>query len=230
MKSRVNEFVDVFPDFHSSPATDQIQRLVYFHTVLEGRESVNVTELERLFDFAGLPIPRNMPKLLAYLCGKGAKLLGRNGEFSLRRHVSKQIGQDMGIAAPPSINGVTAFDFQGRVFSDLKVSALVCEIKKCYANQCWNACGLLIRIVIERTLDSVDPAIKQKVGLKDKINFAKSLGAAFSKSMREALDHLHGAKIVGDIAAHHSKIILEKPDIDVILPAFRMLIKEVKSV
>jgi hypothetical protein len=51
-----------------------------------------------------------------------------------------------------------------------------------------------------------------------------------SKSVREALDGLQGAKIIGDIAAHHSKIILDKNDVDLALPAFRMLIKEVSTV
>ena len=88
---------------------------------------------------------------------------------------------------------------------------------------------MLIRIIVERTLDTIDAAIKAKSGLRDKINACRGL-AALSKSLREALDGLQSAKIFGDIAAHHSKILLDKPDVDLVLPAFRVLIKEAKTI
>jgi|SRR5208282_5797628 hypothetical protein len=233
MKESVNEFVDLFPNFHSLGQTAQIVRLVYFHAVVEARESVNKDELERLFKFTNVPVPKNLSQLLTYLCNKGEKLINADGEFSLRREVRKEIEQEVrglrGSAAPPRIEGGSPFDFGGRVFSDAKVGALLEELKKCYPQQCWNACGLLIRIIVERTLDSVDASVKAKNGLRDKINVCRGL-SQLSKSLREALDGLQGAKIIGDIAAHHSKILLDKSDIDLALPAFRVLIKEVKGI
>ena len=79
MKQRVNEFVDLFPDFHSQEKTGQIVRLVYFHAVEEARESVSRDELERLFKLADLPVPENLMQLLLYLCRKGAKLIRAGG-------------------------------------------------------------------------------------------------------------------------------------------------------
>jgi hypothetical protein len=233
MKERVNEFVDLFPGFHSLGATAQIVRLVYFHAVEEARESVNKDELTRLFKLADVPVPNNLPQLLTYLCGKGQKLINAEGEFSLRREVRKEIEDEVrglrGSAAPPRLDGGSPFDFGNRVFSDVKINALLEELKKCYPQQCWNACGLLIRIIVERTLDAVDAAVRAKTGLRDKINACRGL-AQLSKSLREGLDGLQGAKIFGDIAAHHSKIVLDKPDVDLVLPAFRVLIKEVKTI
>ena len=233
MKDRVNKFVDLFPDFHSLKSTAQIVRLVHFHVVEEGRDSVSRDELEHLFRLSDVPVPRNLLQLLAYLSGRGKKLINNNGEFSLRRETRKEIEGEVrglrGTAAPPKLDGGSPFDFGYRVFSDVKIRTLLHELKRCYPQECWNACGLLIRIVVERALDTVDASVKSKTGLKDKINACRGV-TTLSKSLPEALDGLQGAKILGDIAAHHSKIILEKPDVDLVLPAFRVLLKEVKTI
>ncbi len=233
MKQKVNEFVDLFPDFHSLDQTAQIVRLVYFHAIEEGRESINRGELEHLFQLADVPVPKNLSQLLVYLCGKGEKLINSKGEFSLRREVRKEIDREVrerrGSAAPPRLDGGSPFDFGAKTFTDPKIAALLVELRKCYPQQCWNACGLLIRIIIERTLDTVDASVKAKIGLRDKINACRGL-TVLSKSTRESLDGLQGAKIIGDIAAHHSRILLDKSDIDLVLPAFRVLIKEVGTV
>src|ERR1017187_10311567 len=233
MKQRVNEFVDLFPDFHSLDQTAQIVRLAYFHAIEEGRESVNREDMERLFQLANVPVPKNLAQLLAYLCGKGQKLINANGEFSLRREIRKEIDHEIrglrGSMAPPKVDGGSPFDFAGRSFTDAKVGALLDELRKCYPLGCWNTCGLLIRIIVERTLDTGDAGVKSKTGLRDKINACRGM-TVLSKSLREALDGLQGAKIIGDIAAHHSKILLDKPDVDLALPALRVLIKEVKTI
>jgi hypothetical protein len=98
MKEKVNEFVDRFPDFHALAPSDQVLRLIYFHAVVNGRESINTPELKHLFGLAGLRTPKNLPKLLAYLCGRGAKLISSKGEFSLRREVQKSIEEELGTA------------------------------------------------------------------------------------------------------------------------------------
>ncbi len=233
MKDRINEFVDLFPGFHSLGPTAQIVRLVYFQAIEEARESANKHELEHLFRFADVPVPRNLAQLLTYLCGRGRKLISSNGEFSLRREVRKEIEQEVstlrGSTIPPKLDGGSPFDFGPKVFTDTKIAALLVELRKCYPQLCWNSCGLLIRIIVERTLDTVDVSVKAKIGLRDKINACRGL-SALSKSTREALDGLHGAKIMGDIAAHHSKVLLDKNDIDLVLPAFRVLIKEVSTI
>ena len=86
-----------------------------------------------------------------------------------------------------------------------------------------------MRIVIERTVDSVNPAVKAKSGLKDKLNKCREL-TTLGKSVRESIDHLHGAKIIGDIAAHDSKIVVDEPDISLALPHFRLLLKSITAV
>ncbi len=233
MKERVNEFVDLFPNFHSLGPTAQIVRLVYFHAIEEARGSINKDELDRLFKLSDVPVPKNLPQLLTYLCGKGEKLINSKGEFSLRREIRKEIEQEArglrGSVVRPKADGGSPFDFGSRVFTDAKVAALIDELKRSYPQECWNACGLLVRIIVERTLDTVDAGVKAKFGLRDKINGCRNL-AALSKSLREALDGLHGAKIIGDIAAHHSNILLDQADVDLVLPAFRVLIKEVKTI
>lgn len=233
MKERVNEFVDLFPNFHNLGPTAQIVRLVYFHAIEEARESINKDELDRLFKLADVPVPKNLPQLLTYLCGRGQKLMNAKGEFSLRREIRKEIEQEVrglrGSVVPPKLDGVSPFDFGSRVFTDAKIEALLDELRRSYPQACWNACGLLVRIIVERTLDTVDAAVKAKFGLRDKINACRSI-TTLSKSLREALDGLHGAKIIGDIAAHHSNILLDQADVNLVLPAFRVLIKEVKTI
>lgn len=234
MKQRINDFVDLFPDFHNFSATQEILYVIYFHTVEENRESANQSEIEILFRLAGLPIPKNLGQLLGYLCGRGAKLLRPNrGEYKLRREVKREISEKLRTLReePASIvvpnNG--PFEFKDRTFTDKKIAALLDELRRCQATQCWNACGLLMRIIIERTVDAVDPAVKAKSGLKDKLNKCREI-STLGKSVRESIDHLHGTKIIGDIAAHDSKIVVDEPDINLALPHFRVLLKSVTTV
>src|ERR1035438_4294791 len=85
MKLRVGEFVDLYEDFAERGPSEQIVRLIYFHTVLEQRETISKDQIARLFDFAELPCPKNLPQLLSYLHREGKKLLNKKGEFSLHR-------------------------------------------------------------------------------------------------------------------------------------------------
>jgi hypothetical protein len=234
MMSKANNWVDQFPKFHELSATEQIVRLAYFHTVEEKRETVSKQELERLFGFVKVPTPRNLPQLLAYLSGKGSRLIGASGEYSLRREVRQDIVAELekltGNRAPQKIGPVPAFEFPGKVFKDRKVEVLLEEAKKCYANECWNACGILMRIVLERTLDSVDPRMKATGGLKDRLNLGISTVGLFSRTIIDTLKELRSAKLVGDIVAHHSHIVLDKHDIDLVAPSLKMLLKEVTTI
>lgn len=233
MKHRINEFIDVFRDFHVFDDGDQILYMIYFHAV-EGRESADQSEIENLFRLAGLTVPKNLGQKLGFLCGRGGKLLPPNkGEYELHREVRRTIGEEVRLArkvpSPIVIDDNGPFDFKGRAFTDKKVAVLVDELRKCYATQCWNACGLLMRIIIERTVDTVDPAVKAKSGLKDKLNKCREI-TTLGKSVRESIEHLHSAKIIGDIAAHDSKIVVDEPDISLALPHIRVLLKSVTTV
>ncbi len=234
MKSKANEWVDQFPEFHKLSSTEQIVRLVYFHTVEEGRGTVSHEELNRIFEFIEVPTPDNLPQLLFHLCGRGKRLVKRDGEYSLRREVRKRIEEELarlsGTRPPVVLGHVAVFEFPGRVFADAKVRILLEEARRCYATECWNACGILTRIVIERALDSVDAAIKAVNGLRDKLNYSTANPSFFSKSIVEGLKELKGAKLIGDIVAHHSNITLDKHDIDVVAAPFRMVLKEIKTV
>jgi hypothetical protein len=234
MKSKVNQWVDQFPGFHELNDTEQIVRLVYFHTIEEKRETVTKSEIEQLFEFVDLPVPANLAQMLVYLAGKGNRLINKSGEYSLRREVRQSIETALdairGVQAPPKVAPVPAFEFPGRAFKDKKVEVLLLEATRCYGNQCWNACGILMRIVLERTLDSADPRLKATPGLKAKLNAGTSTPGIFSKTIVDALRNLGTAKLLGDIVAHHSTIVLDKPDVDLVAPSLRMLIKEVTTV
>ena len=235
MKTKVSDFVDLFPEFHNLEDTQQILRMVYFHTIEEARESVNKEELNRLFHFAELSTPKHLEQKLGYLCGKAKKLRCQESEYSLERPIRLAIQEEVntvrGNLPQPEVAVDEKFEFPGKVFKDAKIQKLLEESGKCYAMECWNACGILIRIVIERALDAIDPSVKAKNGLKDKINFASSAsGLLISKSMQDGLKHLHGAKLVGDIVAHHSSTTLDEGDISAVIPQFRMLIKDVKTI
>lgn len=234
MKQRINDFVDLFPAFHRLDAMQQILYMIYFHAVEEGRESANQSEIESLFRLAGVPVPKNLGQKLGYLCGRGAKLLPPSkGEYELRREVEREIDEEVramrGQVAPIVIDENGPFEFKGRAFTDQKVATLLDELRRCHATHCWNACGLIMRIIIERTVDTVDPAVKAKSGLKDKLNKCREV-TSVPKSVRESIEHLHSAKIIGDIAAHDSKIVVDEPDINLVLPHFRVLLKCVTTV
>ena len=91
---------------------------------------------------------------------------------------------------------------------------------------CWNSCGILMRIILERALDRKSAEVKRKTGLKDKINFCLS-NNVFGKSVAEALQKLnHSTKITGDIVAHDSSLLLEENDVTIAIVPFRVLIKD----
>ena len=119
------------------------------------------------------------------MCTKGKKLIACDGEFRLRREVIREIGgriRDLrGSAIPPRFDGGSPFDFGARAFVDVKIAALLQELRKCYPQECWNACGLLIRIIVERALDTADAGVRSKVGLRDKINSCRGLGVLFQE-------------------------------------------------
>jgi hypothetical protein len=234
MKLKANEWVDQFPNFHDLNDTEQIVRLVYFHTIEEKRDTISRAELQQLFEFVDVPIPDSLPQMLTYLSGRGNRLINRSGEYSLRREVRQSIQTELetitGRQPPPKIGPVPAFEFPDRVFKDKKVEILLAEAKRCYANECWNACGILMRIVLERTLDTANPNVKATSGLKGKLNVGISTGGIFSQTIVDTLKELKSAKLVGDIVAHHSSVVVDKSDVDLVAPSLRMLIKEVTTV
>lgn len=92
---------------------------------------------------------------------------------------------------------------------------------------CWNSCGILMRIILERSLDGKDISIKNKNGLKNKINFCLSSGV-FGKSVSEALKKLdNSTKIAGDIVAHDSNILVTRDDIELAIIPFRILLADI---
>ena len=228
------KFLDLWSNFHDLPQTDQITRLIYFATEFGGYDSLSQQALQNLFTSACLPVPTNLYQLLRHLYEK-ERVLTTLDTYKLTRAEKKKIEVEVRVRLPGAVGPadkeyLTPFDFGDRSFSDIKIKTLLHELSICYSQQCWNASGILMRIIIERTLDSVDPAVKNKSGLRAKLNYCISANGLFSKSLHESLAHLQGAKIIGDIAAHHSSILLEKTDIDIAIPHFRMLIKEVKTI
>jgi len=111
--------------------------------------------------------------------------------------------------------------------TDKKIYTLGVETNKNWQLECWNACGILMRIILERALDRKDIRIRQKMGLKDKINFSFTT-SVFNKSIKEALKKLDlSTKITGDIVAHDSNILLSKNDIELAIVPLNILLKDV---
>jgi hypothetical protein len=111
---------------------------------------------------------------------------------------------------------------------DKKVYILGVELNQNWQIQdCWNSCGILMRIILERVLDRKDNDIKNKSRLKNKINFCLS-SSIFGKSVLEALKKLdNSTKITGDIVAHDSNILLSKNDIELAIIPFRVLLTDI---
>ncbi len=110
---------------------------------------------------------------------------------------------------------------------DRKISILGYEANFNWQAGCWNGCGILMRIILERILDKKDIKIKQIEGLEKKINYCL-LNKIFGKSLLGALKKLqHSTKITGDIVAHDSNILLGKEDIELAIVPLNMIIKDV---
>lgn len=112
--------------------------------------------------------------------------------------------------------------------ADKKVYILGIELNQNWQIQnCWNSCGILMRIILERVLDKKNNDIKNRTGLKNKINFCLS-SSIFGKSVLEALKKLdNSTKITGDIVAHDSNILLSQNDIELAIIPFRVLLADI---
>lgn len=110
---------------------------------------------------------------------------------------------------------------------DKKVHILGVELNQNWQIQrCWNSCGILMRIILERVLDRKNGDVKNKNGLKNKINFCLNPNI-FGKSVAEALKKLdNSTKITGDIVAHNSNILLSQNDIELAIIPFRILLAD----
>jgi len=236
VKSKINQWINQLPKFQELPDTDKIVRLAFFHTVEERRGTVSRLEIEILFDFIDVRVPTNLRRLLAHLSRPDGPLIKKaDGEYSVARSAQNEIRGELAVpvraVAAAAHAPVAAFEFPDKNFRDAKVRVLVAECKQCYGQGCWNACGILMRIILERTLDSLNAQVKALRGLHDKLNFciANNPGG-FAKTAIEGLKELKGAKLIGDIVAHHSNITLDRHDIDVVVIPFRLLLKEATTI
>jgi hypothetical protein len=130
--------------------------------------------------------------------------------------------KDQPSAKPQTVAGNNPFAIASP--DDKKVEILLAELRRCYDAECWNACGILLRIVTERALDGVEAACKKKKGLGNKLNYCSNESQEFGQSVKEALRNLLAGKITGDIVAHDAVIVIDRPDIDLVAPYFRHLI------
>lgn len=133
------------------------------------------------------------------------------------------------IISPETQNFILGNSVLGKIKkTDKKIHQLGLELNHNFSfKNCWNSCGILMRIILERALDQKSAEIKRKTGLKDKINFCLS-NNVFGKSVAEALQKLnHSTKITGDIVAHDSNLLLEEDDITIAIIPFRVLIKDI---
>jgi len=109
---------------------------------------------------------------------------------------------------------------------DKKIFVLGSEANFNWQANCWNACGILMRIILERVLDRKSNRIKQRRGLEQKINCCLS-NKIFGKSVSDALKKLHhSTKITGDVVAHDSNILLNQSDIELAIVPLNMLSKD----
>lgn len=111
---------------------------------------------------------------------------------------------------------------------DNKVYVLGTELNQNWNSKiCYNSCGILMRIILERSLDRKDSNIKNRIGLKNKINYCLSSNV-FGKSVLEALKKLdNSTKITGDIVAHDPNILLVENDIELAIIPFRLLLTDI---
>lgn len=109
---------------------------------------------------------------------------------------------------------------------DNKVYVLAREVNTSWETGCWNSCGILMRIILERALDKKRSDLRSE-GLKRKISVSLS-DKTFGKSVAEALSKLdNSTKISGDIVAHDSNIILDKNDIELAIVPLNVLLKDI---
>jgi len=110
-----------------------------------------------------------------------------------------------------------------KIPKNAKAATLSEELRRCYANGCWNSCGILIGILIERALDAIELKCQTERGLSKKLSYCLNQSSEFGQSLKDCLRHLMAAKVTRDIVAHDSAILLDKPDVDIVIPYFRHL-------
>lgn len=225
----LSSFIDKIGDFESLSETDKILNLTYFYTQIDNAPSINIDELKSLFIDADLGVPRNLRQLVAYLVKKRKLFPVSPTNWRLNLKEKKRIktslfdiNQRGRVPQPASF-----LKFNLKIINDKKIKVLLKELAIIYKDKCWNASGILIRIILERLLDRKEAKVKARKGLENKLDYCISNNNLFGRSIRECLKQLRNAKIIGDIVAHDSSIILDQGDIDICLPALRILVKDI---
>lgn len=126
-------------------------------------------------------------------------------------------------ASRPKTRPGNPFDGLGSS-KDNKAEVLLEELRRCFEAECWSACGILMRILLERAIEAVEPACRAKKGLGAKLDFCIGQRTKFGQSMTDVLRHLKAAKLTGDIIAHDSTLVVEQTDVDISAPYLRHLI------
>lgn len=229
MSRTLFSFIDRIDDFESLSETDKILDLIYFYTQIDKAPSINMDELKSLFLDADVGVPRNLRQLVAYLLRKRKLFPISPTNWRLNLKEKKRIVASLiDISKKGKIAQPASFlRFNLKVINDKKIKVLLRELAITHKGKCWNASGILIRIILERLLDRKNAKVKAKKGLDNKLNYCISNNNLFGRSIRESLKQLRNAKIVGDIVAHDSSIILDQGDVDICLPSLRILVKDI---
>lgn len=229
MSRNLSSFIDIIDNFESLSETDKILNLTYFYTQIDKAPSINIDELKSLFIDTDVGVPKNLRQLVAYLLRKHKLFPVSPTNWRLNLKEKKKIAASLvGISKKEKITQPASFlRFNLKVVNDKKIKVLLKELAITHEDKCWNASGILIRIILERLLDRKDAKVKVKKGLNNKLNYCISNNNLFGRSIRESLEHLRNAKIIGDIVAHDSSIILDQGDVDICLPSLRILVKDI---
>lgn len=112
---------------------------------------------------------------------------------------------------------------------DPRISEFLSELNACWKVEAPNACMLLIRALMNNSLDYYYKDTEKKIGdgLKGKLNFFIK-NESLEKTVKEAMVHLlMNAKIFGDIAAHSRDTLITMSDVDHCRAALKIFLTKI---
>lgn len=233
----LDAFVHQFKDFDAFTASNKIDLLVYYHTVVKGKEGVSAKDIEVSFDELKAAKYSNIPQYLKNntkkVKDKRAKFIWQKGAYHLERSKKSEI--DALLNAPQVIVPTDNY-FPLELFNNTRgyLVTIAHQAAACYDQGLYDACSVMTRKLLEVLIieaferHSISAKLKNS---NDNFYYLSDLIEIFKAETiwnigRNAKNSLPNLKKMGDLSAHNRRYISRKSDLDKLKDDLRIVLEE----
>lgn len=222
---------------------DQAKLLCFYHYKDNGERTFTASRISEIMVNAGFNAPNTSRLKDSFTKGKGKAFLFSKTNKGLLDFIPTVL-QELEIAVGQAWSDTTTIVSDSELIDEVKfcgkrhyISKLITQINHCYANNCYDACAVLMRRLFEVLLIlsyqnlSIDDDIKDSTGagyiMLDVIvkNAKNNVNLKLSRIKNE----FDAFRMVGNFSAHNITYTAGKKDIDDIKLNYRVMLEELFS-